>query len=59
MEWKGNPIRDRGSWLMADPLILHSTAVAGRGGRAGIQGDVLAVPKGRRGSEQRVYWARS
>ena len=34
-------------------------AVAGRGGLARVQEDILALPKGRRESEQRVYWARS
>jgi hypothetical protein len=40
--------------IMHHRIILHC-AVAGRGGLARIQDEVLAVPKGRRESEQRVY----
>jgi hypothetical protein len=62
-----SPLHNGMEWVMkfADPefliliLIVHSTAVAGRGGLAGIQDDVLAVLSGCRGSEQRVYGARS
>ena len=48
---------DDDEWIVFCYLIDRWSPVAGRGGRAGIQGDLFAVPRGGRESELRVHRA--